>query len=397
MNSTEPLNETPGRPIRVGLVVHVMQVAGAEMIVAETVRSLSDRIAATIFCLDDVGQLGHGLLGEGFDVVCLGRKPGVDLRVAAKLASEVRRRRIEVLHAHQYTPFFYSALARLLGFGGPKLILTEHGRHFPDIVSARRRGLNRILLARLASATTACCEFSRKALVELDGFPYERTKVVENGIDLSRYGRAQHREQALVALGLDPARRYVAVVARLHPIKDHETLLKGFARATARLGDVDLLVVGDGELRERLEGLTRELEVSDRVQFLGVRSDVPELLAAVDLFALTSLSEAASLTILESMASALPVVVTNVGGNPEMVTDGVHGKLVERGDSEAVARAIETIFKDPDLASRMGREGRALVERRYQLRQTIDCYHLLYSNLAAQTSDRTSDGEELVL
>ena len=123
---------------------------------------------------------------------------------------------------------------------------------------------------------------------------------------------------------------YIAMVARFHPVKDHAMLLHAFGQAAAR-ADVDLLLVGDGKLRGPLESLVASLGLTGRVRFLGVRPDVPDLLRAVDVFALTLVSEAASLTLLEAMASRLPVVVTAVGGNPEIVREGVEGLLVPRG------------------------------------------------------------------
>jgi glycosyltransferase involved in cell wall biosynthesis len=153
---------------------------------------------------------------------------------------------------------------------------------------------------------------------------------------------------------------------------------------------VDLLLVGDGPLRGELETLTERLGISGRVRFLGLRSDVADLLRVVDVFALTSVSEAASLTLLEAMASRLPVVVTAVGGNPEVVRDGVEGLLVPRGDAVAAAAAFVRLLDDAPSAARMGEAGRARVEDRYQLSRTINAYDHLYQRLARR--DGKSNG-----
>lgn len=379
-------DEHHGPPLRVGFVLHVMQVAGAEMLVAEAVRRLAGRITPTIFCLDSVGALGERLRGEGVEVVCLGRRPGRDWRAAWRLARELRARAVEVIHAHQYTPFFYAALAKRLSFPrAPRLIFTEHGRHYPDIVSRLRRTANRVLLHHSADAMNACCAFSADSLHRIDGFPARRVEVIENGIDLSRYYPAANRNALRRGLGLDPGRRYLACVARFHPVKDHATLLQAFARVAPARKDVDLLLAGDGPLRGELESLVERLGITGRVRFLGVRSDVPELLRAVDGFTLTSVSEAASLTLLEAMASRLPVVVTAVGGNPEIVRDGVEGLLVPRGDVAATAGAFLRLLDDPGAAATMGEAGRARVEERYQLSRTIDAYEQLYQRMAGRT------------
>ena len=154
---------------------------------------------------------------------------------------------------------------------------------------------------------------------------------------------------------------------------------------------MDLLLVGDGPLRGDLKSFVDRLGISGRVRFLGVRSDVAEMLRAVDLFALTSVSEAASLTLLEAMASRLPVVVTAVGGNPEIVRDGVEGLLVPRGDAAAAAAALLRLLDDPAAAAAMGEAGRARVEERYQLSRTIDAYWRLYQRMAGRGGE--NDGK----
>jgi glycosyltransferase involved in cell wall biosynthesis len=358
-----------------------MQVAGAEVLVAETIRRLAGQIQPTVFCLDAVGPIGEQLRNEGVEVVCLCRRPGRDYRVAWRLAQQVHARRIEVLHAHQYTPFFYAALARVLAGGRPRVILTEHGRHYPDRVSPIRRVVNRLLLDRLADAVNACCRFSAASLGRIDGFAANRIEVIENGIELERYHGNGDRAALRQRLVLDPQRRYLACVARFHPVKDHATLLRAFAATAAARHDVDLLLVGDGPLRGDLEALTGQLGLTHRVRFLGVRSDVPDILRAVDLFALTSVSEAASLTLLEAMASGLPVVVTAVGGNPEIVRHEKEGLLVPRGDATATATALLCLLDDPAGAAAMGAAGRARVAERYQLSQTIERYRQLYRRL----------------
>jgi glycosyltransferase involved in cell wall biosynthesis len=379
------------RPIRLAFVLHVMQVAGAEVLVLETIRRLAGRIDPVVFCLDAVGPLGERLRAEGVEVVSFGRRPGRDWRVAWRMAREVRARKVEVLHAHQYTPFFYAALARVLSGRSPRLIFTEHGRHFPDVVSPLRRAANRLFFDHLADAVNAVCAFSARSLTRADGFSGERIEVIENGIELERYDAVPDRAALRRRLGLDPARRYVICVARFHPIKDHATLLRAFTAVAGRRPDVDLLLAGDGPLRHELEVLARDLGVEGRVRFLGVRSDVPDVLRAADLFALTSVSEAASLTLLEALASGLPVVVTDVGGNPEIVRQGREGLLVPRGDPAKAAAAVLRLLDDPAAAAAMGRSGRARVWDRYQLRRTVGCYLRLYEKMAGCREEHASD------
>jgi glycosyltransferase involved in cell wall biosynthesis len=368
-------------PIRVGFVLHVMQVAGAEVLVAETIRRLGTRIDPTILCLDAIGPLGEQLQAEGVPVVAFGRRPGRDWRVVRLLARELRDRRIDVIHAHQYTPFFYSALARVAAGGRPRLMFTEHGRHYPDVVGTSRRVINRLLLARLATETNAVCRFSADALKAVDGFSGVPVGVVENGIDPSRYRSDGDVRAARQLIGLDVDREYVANIARFHPVKDQASLVVAFRTVASARDDVDLLLVGDGPLRPQLEEQVHRLGLDARVKFLGIRRDVPDVLAAATVFCLNSVSEAASLTLMEAMAAGRPVVVTNVGGNPEIVREGVEGLLVPRRDPVALAAALLQVLDSPALARRMGEAGAVRVRDVYRIDRTVQRYFDLYAGM----------------
>jgi glycosyltransferase involved in cell wall biosynthesis len=380
-------NDGIAHSVRIGFVMHVMQVAGAEMLVAEIVRRTRGLFEATIICLDGIGPLGEQLRNEGVDVINLERRPGRDLRVAWRMARLIQARGIELVHAHQYTPFFYAALAKLILGKRFRLILTEHGRHFPDIVSRKRRLANRWVFGPMADAITGVCQFSAKSLAQNDGFYRKKITVIDNGIVLDRYNPVDNRAEIRSRLGLDPARRYIGCIARFHPVKDQAMLLRAFARVAAARDDVDLLLVGDGPLRAMLTELCGSLGVDGRVHFLGVRTDVSDLLRAMDVFALTSLSEAASLTLLEAMASGVPVVVTAVGGNPELVRHGIDGLHVARGDDGATASAILQVLGEPSLASSMGKAARERVVQRFQLGATVEAYIKLYRDLCRSHPD----------
>jgi L-malate glycosyltransferase len=370
-------------PIAVAFIVHTMQMAGAERLVVETIRRLGARIEPTVCCLDGLGTLGAELRDQGIDVEVLGRRPGLDLGVARRLAHVLRARRVEVVHAHQYTPFFYAALAKLQVGRRVRVILTEHGRHYPDVVSNRRRSLNAWALSRLADRINAVCGFSAGALASHDGFPRDRIEVIPNGVELSDFATGLTRDAARRAAGLPQSGQLIVSIARFHPVKDQATLVRGFAAVASTFRDARLILVGDGPLKPQLEQLAGELAIADRVHFLGVRTDVPLLLQAADVFCLTSLSEAASLTVLEAMAAAVPIVLTNVGGNPELVRDGVEGLLVPRGDGAAAGAAIGRLLSNAALAERLAGAAAARVRAQYPLAATIGRYFELYSELAA--------------
>jgi glycosyltransferase involved in cell wall biosynthesis len=369
--------------LKVGFIVHVMQVAGAEVLVAETIRHLREIVDPVVFCLDAIGPLGEKLRSEEVPVLCLQRQPGRDWRLPKRLAKLIDESGIQVVHAHQYTPFFYAALAKCVGRRRFGLILTEHGRHFPDLVSRARRWGNRLFLSRCANQVNAVCQFSAQALRERDGFCRQPVEVIENGIAWERYQTQPDKMRLRSQLGLDPQRRYVLCVARFHPVKDHATLLRAFALVAKQQENVDLLLAGDGSLRGELEALRDQLHLSARVRFLGVRSDVSDLLQAADIFTLASVSEAASLTLLEAMAAGLPVVVTEVGGNPEIVRQEQEGLLVPRQNPASLADALLRVLCNPGQAEAWGAAGRLRVQSQYSLSRTIQRYRELYQRVAA--------------
>ena len=376
--------------------MHVMQVAGAEVLVTQIIDKLRDRIEPTVFCLDKIGVLGVRLQEAGVPVILLDRNPGFDLQVAKRLSGEVKKRRIEVLHAHQYTPFFYSALARMLFRTPAKIIFTEHGRHYPDIVSSKRHWANRLLLQRYADITTACCRFSTHALQTNEGFPSAIN--LPNGVDLSNLSpRSDAESQHCLrnALGMDNDIPYVACIARFHKVKDHATLIRAWQIVHRQIPRAKLLLVGDGPERATIKQQIKELDslhtdgntscafgLSSSIEFWGVRSDVADILRAVDVFTLTSVSEASSLTLLEAMASECPVVITDVGGNAEHVTDGVEGRLVPRADHEQLGQCLSVLLRDSNQASVMGKAARQRVIKDFDLNKAIQSYCDHYVTLA---------------
>jgi glycosyltransferase involved in cell wall biosynthesis len=368
--------------LRIGFCLHAMQVAGAEVLVTKIIESLRDSMDPTIFCLDSVGKLGEELIAQGVPLVSFERKPGLDLSVAKRMAQELTARRIELVHAHQYTPFFYTALARLRGASRTKILMTEHGRHYPDVVSPKRRWINRVVLSRLADRSTACCAFSARALEQNDGF--RNVEVLYNGIDASDHPARKSdadRDALRTRLGLRPERIYITCIARFHPVKDHETLLRGFGILHSQLPETRLILVGTGEREATLRGLAEELGLGSAVEFWGVRRDISDILQACDIFSLTSVSEAASLTLLEAMANECPVAITEVGGNPEHVVHGVHGLLSKRGDPIGLAENLKALAGDPSGARRMAQAARQRVTSEFRLSSAIARYGELFRQI----------------
>jgi glycosyltransferase involved in cell wall biosynthesis len=192
--------------------------------------------------------------------------------------------------------------------------------------------------------------------------PRQRIRVIHNGLpSLPPHPMGAHdRAQTLAAFALDPSHAHIVAVGNLRRVKRHDVFIRSAARVLRRYERVRFLVVGDGVLRDELSALAKAEGVSHAVVFLGRQAEVLRLLLACDVGVLCSDSESQSNAIIEYLAAGLPVVCTNVGGNPELVTDGANGFLVPAGDCDAVAERILELLTDRALAMRMGAESRRI-------------------------------------
>jgi glycosyltransferase involved in cell wall biosynthesis len=202
--------------------------------------------------------------------------------------------------------------------------------------------------------------------------PLSRGKIgrIWNGIDLTRFAWSGPRPEP-VAIS----------VARLSPEKDFSTLLRAVALAVPHVPGLRLKIVGDGVERPALDRLTRDLNIHGHVQFLGERNDVPQLLRQAGLFVSSSRTEGVSLTLLEAMAVGLPVLATRVGGNPEVVDDGVTGRLVPPQDHRALSAALVALCRDSELRSTMGALARTRVAELFDVRRIVEEYEDVYRTL----------------
>jgi glycosyltransferase involved in cell wall biosynthesis len=266
---------TEGRPPTIAHVVHSLGIGGAETLAAGLARQLHGSYRFVFLCLDDAGPLAEALRARGIAVEILKRRPGLDLPVAHRLAGAVHRHRVDLLHTHQYTPFFYAAVSRALR-PGPTLIFTEHGRHQPDHRTIRRVATNRLLLRR-SDRITAVGRAVRDALVRHEGLAARRVQVIPNGIDPGTFGSAaarQARSAVRRELGLTGAHPVAVQVARFHPVTDHATAIRAMKQVVQRIPRAVLVVVGDGPQRAALETMVAGAGLGPHVRVLGLRRDV---------------------------------------------------------------------------------------------------------------------------
>jgi glycosyltransferase involved in cell wall biosynthesis len=361
-------------------VLHTLSVGGAEVLAARLARGLRGRFRFLFACLDEMGTLGEELCREGFPVYVLGRKPGFDWRCAWRLAALLRREQVDVVHGHQYTPFFYGITARLL-CRRPAVLFTEHGRHHPDYPRRKRMLANRLLLRR-RDRVVAVGEAVRQALIANEGIPAGRVGVIYNGTRLEPPGAGAPDRAALRReIGVGPDDFVVMQVARLDYLKDHATAIRTLGHVARRLPGARLVLVGEGPETGKIQELVSGSGLEGRVRWLGLRRDVARLLHAADLFLLTSISEGIPVTVIEAMAAGLPVVGTRVGGMAEVVEDGTTGLLAAAGDDLGLAGHVLRLSAEPDLRRAMGRSGRERAGALFSEARMHEGYARLYQEV----------------
>ena len=362
-------------PYRVAYVIGELGKGGAEYQLYELLRHLDRRrFAPGVFVLAPGGWWVEPIRALGVPVEEIPRRGAADVRRLARLRASLRRFAPHLLHAILWSGNSYGRLAAL-GLGIPVVIAAER-------VVTPYRGWQVVVeraLDRVTDAYLVNCEAIAAWQVERKRLPREKIEVIPNGIDLGRLPLfALDRRGARSAAGLRRERRLVAGVGRLDAQKDFATFLRSAAMIAAEFPDVDFLVVGEGGERAALEALARRLGLGARVVFTGLRHDVPRLLAAVDVFALTSLYEGFPNVLLEAMATGAVAVATDVGGCRELVTSGETGLLVPPRAPAAVAAAVGRVLRDPALARRLATAARQRVEGAFSVdvmaRRTMDAY-----------------------
>lgn len=363
-------------PLRVMFIITSMPVGGAETLLVNLIRRLDrDRFAPQLCCLKEKGPLGDELTGEVpvHERLLSGK---YDLRVFPRLTKLFRTERIDaVVTVGAGDKMFWGRLAARRA-AVPVVCAALHSTGWPDGIGR----LNR-LLTPMTDAFIGVAAPHARYLIENEGFPADKVRVIPNGVDTERFRPA--REQVDLRESLDvPAGVPVAgMVAALRPEKNHTLFLEAAADVLRQVPSAHFVIAGEGPERPRLEEQARTLGVASHFRFLGNRSDVAQILSLLDVFVLTSHNEANPVSILEAMSCERPVVATDVGSIRETVRDGETGRLVPPGDRAALAGCIAELLVDPLHAQHLGRKGREAIRRNWSVEQMVEGYEDLINQI----------------
>lgn len=353
---------------------------GAEMLILNLMRHRHPELRYVVGCLDAGGPLQQEFEAAGIPVVIFGRHGRLDPGLVLRLVRWMRREHVSVVHTHLFTADAYGRLAALIA-GVPWILSTAHNISTPG-KGRIHRTVDR-LLANLTDTIIGCSEEVSKTLLERDHIPAAKLRTIANGIELDRFLHADGNG-VRAEFGIPEHNRLIGIVGRLHPQKAHDDLLRALAALPQPLRErTSCLIVGTGPLHETLETQVEALGLQRQVIFAGSRADVPRLLAAFDVFVLSSGWEGLPIALLEAMACARAALCTRVGGIPDVIIDGRNGMLVDAGDVAGMARALTTVLEDSGLRDRLGQQARETVLQHFDIRRTAAAYNQLHARALA--------------
>ncbi|MDP5134044.1 MAG: glycosyltransferase family 4 protein [Paraglaciecola sp.] len=352
-----------------------MRIGGTEMVIKNIVEGCdTTKFTMSIFCIEKpLGPWGIELQESGLAIDGCERQPGFDRSLIEAIRKHLKKSDIDIIHCHQYTPWVYGVLAAV-GLK-TKVVFTEHGRFYPDSSSWKRKLLNP-WLCRITDRITAISQATKQALVDFENIPEKRIDVIYNGIKPPRVVPRKTLELK-EKLRLSSETKIIGTIARLDPIKNHHMMLNAFAQVLITHPNITLLVVGDGEERINIEKQINSLGIKDNVIMTGYDPQPQHYLDLMDIFLLPSFSEGTSMTLLEAMALGKPCIVTDVGGNPEVIKHHNNGLVVKTNDAEALSEAIKQLISDSKTAEKMGFVG----QKRYASTFSDSVMNTTFSNL----------------
>jgi sugar transferase (PEP-CTERM/EpsH1 system associated) len=372
------------RPL-IAHVMHRFDVGGLENGVVNLINLMpSDAYRHVVISLTAVTDFRKRIVREDVEFIALEKPPGHALWIYPQLFKLFRRLRPAIVHSRNLAAL--EVVVPAWAAGVPVRIHGEHGRDVGDLDGSNKKyQWMRRIYRPFVTHYIALSRDLEDYLTHKVGVPAENLTQVYNGVDAKRFYGVSRREPIPGSPFNDAEHWIVGTVGRMQAVKDQTTLAQAFIRALelepALKSRLRLVMVGKGPLRLQAQAMLDRAGVSDLAWLAGERSDVPEVMRGLNCFVLPSLAEGISNTILEAMASGLPVIATEVGGNADLVVAGKTGELVPAADIERMAQSIVRLGKDPGQAHAMGCAGRSEVERRFSMGAMLGAYKGVYDKL----------------
>ncbi len=377
------------------LIVHVLyrlDTGGMERVVVSLINATRDHYRHAVISLTGFGELRREIEDAVTACVSLEKKPGKDWPCYFRFWRTLRALKPDLVQTYNLGTLDLAPIVQLAGVR--KLVHAEHGRDAADPDGNKRKYQRlRRWMTPMIGQYVAVSEDLRTWLTHRVSIPQSKVAFIANGIDTTLFNvpHSQSGARNLMGTFAPPGTVLVGNVARLDKVKDQAGLLAAFKLLReadqGKNASCRLIIAGDGPQRDELAQQIVQLGLSGSVRLLGDRGDVAQVLAECDVFVLSSIAEGMPITVLEAMATGLPVVATNVGGVASVVEAGVTGTLVPPGDPRALAAALGVYVADEKLRHRHGDAGRARVAEHFSLRTMVSAYVALYDELLGRRTN----------
>jgi sugar transferase (PEP-CTERM/EpsH1 system associated) len=374
------------------LVAHVLfrfDVGGLENGVVNLINRLpAERFRHAVVALTEVTDFRRRVERDDVQYIAMNKPPGQGIWIANRMRRVLRDLKPAIVHTRNLAALEMQFPAALAGV--PVRVHGEHGWDTSDPDGRSLKGrLERRLYRPFVHRYVALSRQIEHYLVDRVGVGAKHVTQIYNGVDTRRFHPADGGRAPIAGSPFESGDLWlVGTAGRLQAVKDQVTLARAFVRAVELSADartrMRLVIAGDGALRPQVEQVLQAAGVQQLAWLAGERNDVPAVMRGLDAFVLPSIAEGISNTILEAMATALPIVATAVGGNPELLEHGSTGRLVPSQDPEAMARALLDDFTQRDTAARHARAARVSVEQRFSLDRMVAAYGDLYDSLLAR-------------
>ncbi len=371
------------QPPLIAHIIYHLGIGGLENGLVNLINSIpGSRYRHAVICLAGHSDFADRITCEDVRLFDLEKRPGKDFACYFRLYRLIRELRPTIVHTRNFGTLDCQYIAAMAG-----VEYRIHGEHGWDVGDLHGTLAKTVLLRRISRAVihqyTTVSKHMADWLKHVIGIPATRVEQIYNGIDADRFTPKRDSATAVASNGAEQSGSLViGTVGRLDPIKDHLTLLRAFdfvvRRASPGDREMQLVIVGAGQMRQELVQFVRERKLDTHVTFAGASDDVAGFLRTFDIFVLPSLNEGISNTILEAMATGLPVLASTAGGNPELVREGVTGSLFAPGDAEELADLLSTYGESLDLRREQGSAGRVRAIEDFGMDAMVESYLRVY-------------------
>ncbi len=363
-------------------ILHLIQTSGpggAEKLLLSLAQNSKDKYSHLVGLLKN-GWLYEKLQDQGVVVQIIPSGGSFDLKLIRNIYRLIKKEKFDIIHSHLLDMNFYSSISARIA--KVHHVCTEHGdiHHISKKFNIKTY-IKAKAISHFSNKIVFVSKYTKDKYMNIVKVPEGENAIIYNGIDIKEYEEPIEIQRKKAEIGIKEGEFVIGNVANLYPVKGQTYLLKAAKIIIKELPNTKYLIVGRGELENDLKKEANDLGIDFNIKFLGFREDVKELLKIMDIFVLPSLSEGLPLSLIEAMASKVPVVATGVGGIPEVIDDGINGFLITPADPDALASKIIHLLKDRSLANKLVNQSYKNIQQQFSLHTMFHKYSEIYSNL----------------